>query len=380
MSAAGKMLSSRWVAALAVAVAALAWALVAQRDPALYPGDAESVVWALWLAVGNLERNRGELGASTRALYAQGLPLRGKRALVTGATRGLGEGIASHLFALGADVVMPCRSCPADARAVLLSNAAELRRELGGAALSADSFGEVITVKMDMNDLDSVDAAVAELARRRVKVDWLVNNAGLNMPFVELSKQGFEVTMAVNHFATARFTLEALGKGLLETGRAGAKPRVVVVSSEEHRNAVRLWATGKPFGAPWGHGISDALERYGYSKLAVTTWTLELARRRKDLVVLDICPGPVASDIAQGLGVITDVVTKLMAWTFPTRFNAALPIVRMLVDEKYAALSGKHFHMAEQRDARSDAADPLLGARVWEETEKLLASRRAPTA
>lgn len=88
------------------------------------------------------------------------LDLNGKIAVVTGASRGIGKGIAKRLHEAGADVVLAARSMDAlDA----------VSGELGGA----------MVVSMDIGDLDSIRAGFKKIVAEKGRVDILVNNAGI---------------------------------------------------------------------------------------------------------------------------------------------------------------------------------------------------------
>jgi NAD(P)-dependent dehydrogenase (short-subunit alcohol dehydrogenase family) len=102
-------------------------------------------------------------------------PLAGKAALVTGASRGIGVGIARKLAEAGADLLVSARSMDD------LEVTAEMCRGYGVRAE---------TVYMDAYDLDSVDAAVDTVTERFGKIDILVNNAGGSRN-VEGGSQGF---------------------------------------------------------------------------------------------------------------------------------------------------------------------------------------------
>ena len=95
-------------------------------------------------------------------------PLKGKVALVTGGSRGIGAGIARQLAKDGADVAITYVSSPEKARAVV----AEIEK-LGvrGLAIQADSA-----------DADAVKAAVDKTAAELGRLDILVNNAGIYLP------------------------------------------------------------------------------------------------------------------------------------------------------------------------------------------------------
>jgi 3-oxoacyl-[acyl-carrier protein] reductase len=89
--------------------------------------------------------------------------LSGKVALVTGASRGIGHGIATMLAARGAHVVAAARSNHADATVSAI-------KEAGGAA-------EVATV--DVGDRGAVEQMIAATLERHGRIDILVNNAGI---------------------------------------------------------------------------------------------------------------------------------------------------------------------------------------------------------
>ncbi|WP_433360978.1 SDR family NAD(P)-dependent oxidoreductase [Actinoplanes sp. CA-142083] len=112
--------------------------------------------------------------------------LEGKRALVTGGSRGIGAAIALRLAADGADVVLTCREDLAGAEKV----AARIR-ELGRRAM---------VVRADSADAAAVVTAVDRAAEEFGRLDILVNNAGAFLvgPLEELGLDDFEQTVAVN--------------------------------------------------------------------------------------------------------------------------------------------------------------------------------------
>jgi NAD(P)-dependent dehydrogenase (short-subunit alcohol dehydrogenase family) len=93
------------------------------------------------------------------------LQLEGKRAIVTGGSRGIGKAIARQLALEGADVVIAARN-----HGPLESTAAELSRETGR---------KVIPIVVDTGKEDSVNRLVSSAIERLGRIDILVNNAAV---------------------------------------------------------------------------------------------------------------------------------------------------------------------------------------------------------
>jgi NAD(P)-dependent dehydrogenase (short-subunit alcohol dehydrogenase family) len=137
--------------------------------------------------------------------------LDGRRALVTGAGRGIGLAAASALADAGAHVTLASRTTQE------IEEAAEAIRARGQAA-------EALT--LDVRDVEAVRAAVAA----REPFDILVNNAGTNRPapFVDVKAEDFDFVFSLNVRA-AYFVAQAVARRLVEAGRPGS---IVNVSSQ----------------------------------------------------------------------------------------------------------------------------------------------------
>jgi len=130
--------------------------------------------------------------------------LDGKRALVTGAGRGIGLLAARALAAYGAHVTLVARS-DAD-----ISSAAQAIIEDGGRAEA---------LVLDVTDTDAVRAKIAEAPA----FDILVNNAGTNRPgpFVDVEPDAFDLVSTLNVKA-AFFVAQAVSRRLIAAGRPGS--------------------------------------------------------------------------------------------------------------------------------------------------------------
>jgi 2-deoxy-D-gluconate 3-dehydrogenase len=142
--------------------------------------------------------------------YAPSFRLDGKVALVTGASRGIGYGLAHALADAGARVAVSAR------------DEAALKQ------LSAAIPGS-LAVPMDMSRVDSIKAGVARVERELGRLDILVNNAGLgaNHPALEVTERDWDEMMAVN-LKGLFFCAQAAARGMLERGYG----RIVNMSSQ----------------------------------------------------------------------------------------------------------------------------------------------------
>lgn len=136
---------------------------------------------------------------STETHHSMIIDLKGKRALVTGASSGIGLAIARALAASGAKVAVNYRSHPGAAEAVVET----IRRE----------GGEAIALQADVSDPAAVAAMFRELDATWGGLDILVNNAGIDGPRAmgwELDLAAWRHVLEVNLFGAFYCAREAL--------------------------------------------------------------------------------------------------------------------------------------------------------------------------
>lgn len=182
--------------------------------------------------------------------------LTGKRAIVTGATSGLGLVMATELAAHGAAVTLAARN----------AQRAQAAKEH---ILAAHPTARLDIALVDVASLTSIRAfATAWLAKNK-KLDILVNNAGtMAIPTHQLTEDGFELQFGTNHLGA--FALTVL---LMPALRKTPGARVVAVASNAHRPSSIDFddLMRKKKYTAWG--------AYGQSKLANLLFTRELQRR-----------------------------------------------------------------------------------------------------
>jgi NAD(P)-dependent dehydrogenase (short-subunit alcohol dehydrogenase family) len=239
--------------------------------------------------------NEGE-GVTVGRWTAADIPdQRGRVAVVTGASSGLGLETARQLAAHGATVVMAVRSVDKGSAAAdeITATAPDARLELE---------------HVDLASLDSIRAAAQRLRDRHDRVDLLINNAGVMYTPRLRTADGFELQFGTNHLGHFAWT------GLLLDRLLGVDgSRVVTVSSLGHRVASTIG-----FDDLQAERRYHRVAAYGRSKLANLLFTYELQRRLAgtgaSTVALAAHPGGSDTELARhvpGIGLFRSVLRPL---------------------------------------------------------------------
>jgi NAD(P)-dependent dehydrogenase (short-subunit alcohol dehydrogenase family) len=189
--------------------------------------------------------------------------LEGKVALVTGASRGIGEAISRRFATDGARVALAARDQEACRR---------IAADIGAAG------GQAMAVHCDVTDSGSIAETISAIAAKWNRIDILVNNAGLGepTPLSDRDDSRWDAIVATNLTAVFRVTREALPH-LSDGGR------IINLSSVVGRFGVA------------GHGAYSAT-KHGVIGLT-RTFALELATR--GVTVNAMCPGWVETDMGR---------------------------------------------------------------------------------
>ncbi|MHB8420563.1 MAG: SDR family oxidoreductase [Myxococcales bacterium] len=278
------------------------------------------------------------------------MELRGKTALVTGATSGVGGAIAIGLARLGARVGVTARD-EGKGRAAIEA----IGRAVPGAA--AELF------RCDFASQKSIRALAAEVDRRFDRLHVLVNNAGAINPERRVTEDGLELTFAVNHLGY--FLLTEL---LLPKLVASAPARIVSTASAAHRAARLRW---DDLQAERGY---RAFRVYGSSKLANILFTRELAHRLEGKGVTANCfhPGVVGSGFGRNGNGLFRLGVSLLSPFMRKPEEAAKTALWLAASPDVEGVSGRYF--ADSQEARTSAAarDDASAKRLWEISEKLV--------
>lgn len=229
--------------------------------------------------------------------YKNAFSLGGKVAIVTGASKGIGESIARFFAAHGAKVVISSRK-----QEDLEVLAEDIRKESGS---------EVLPIQAHAGDIDQLKALLDKTIEVFGGVDILVNNAATNPvfgPSLDCSGEAFDKIMAVNVKAPFEF----------------AKLLHPVFVSKGGGSVINISSIA-------GLSPDPGLGMYSVSKAALNMLTKVLAKEwgKDNIRVNAVCPGLIKTKFSQAL------------WENPKmldHFTRNLPIARMGSVEEIASL------------------------------------------
>lgn len=198
-----------------------------------------------------------------------------KKALITGANKGIGFETAIQLLKNGYFVFIGSRNLENGQSAVQQLN------ELG--------FENVEAIQLDVTDKASVEKARSEIENKTEELDVLINNAGINGGFpqaaLEASADAFHKVMDTNLYGVVRVT-----QAFIDMLKKSDEPRIVNVSS----SGCSLTLHCDPDWKYYSHKAAV----YPASKAAMNMYTINLAYelRETSFRVNAVCPGFVATD------------------------------------------------------------------------------------
>jgi citronellol/citronellal dehydrogenase len=207
----------------------------------------------------------------------------GKVVFVTGASRGIGESIATEFASRGAAIALLAKSTKQQPHRVFEGTIEET-------AAKVESYGvRALALSGDVSHEEDVEAAYETTMKEFGRCDVLVNNAAVSYvaPFLELSVKRWQILLAVNVMGPV-LTSRAFLPQMLERGEG----RIINISSGSGRIAQdpEAMATNQPGGTTRGElnfgeasfgeagqGLGDSLLAYGTSKAALNRFTVGLA-------------------------------------------------------------------------------------------------------
>lgn len=286
-------------------------------------------------------------GDASAEAVTEGLDLRGKRALVTGATSGLGLETMRVLAMRGAHVYGTGRTM------------AKAERACSGVQ------GRTTPLQLELTDFESVVACADAVSGQ--PLDILVCNAGvMALPQLE-TVYGLEKQFVTNHLGHFLLTHR-----LLDSVLSAPQGRVVVVSSSALK-----WAD--PSGIEWdnlsGENNYDPNRAYGQSKLANCLMTVELARRFSGTrtTANAMNPGPVLTDLQRHAPQWLVSLGELLGPLFmKTPAEGASTICYLASNPALVDFSGYYFIDCSPVLLEGNSENPKMARQLWDVSTELV--------
>ncbi|MGV6831620.1 MAG: SDR family NAD(P)-dependent oxidoreductase [bacterium] len=228
--------------------------------------------------------------------------------LITGSTDGIGKLAALKLAKEGHQIYLHGRNS---------NKLAQVIDEIKEASGNQKINGFVA----DFSDLAAVKAMAEEVKSSLLKIDILINNAGVFKSTIEKNNDGLDIRFAVNYFAPYVLTNELVS--LLEKGE---NPRVVNLSSAA-QSSVKI-------GALNGEANVNDSEVYAQSKLALTMWSFDFAKTNKSIVTIAVNPGSLLN---------TRMVAEAYGQHWAPADKGANILYELALSDEYDGISGVYF-------------------------------------
>jgi NAD(P)-dependent dehydrogenase (short-subunit alcohol dehydrogenase family) len=270
-------------------------------------------------------------------------PVEDEVVLITGATSGLGQALASALTAKGATVLLHGRD--------------QVRGQAVVAALrQATGNDRVAFYGADLASLAAVHRLAERVMAEQERLTVLVNNAGVGRGEAgsprQLSADGYELRFGVNYLAPVLLT-----RLLIPLLVSSAPARVVNVASATQ--------AAVDFADPLLRDGYDGGRAYGQSKLALIMFTVDLAEELADAGVSVNCLHPASR--------MPTRMTRAAGVASSDSLEAGLKAtLRLAVGGEVATVSGRYFDRLREGQCHPQAYDPAARRRLRRLTDDLL--------
>src|SRR3954463_3309876 len=262
--------------------------------------------------------------------------LTGKVVLITGATNGLGRGVAAALAQRGATLLVHGRD--------------RARGEAVLADVRAAGSPEARLYVADFEDLADIDRMAQTILAQEPRLGVLVNNAGIMQDTRQESTDGHELTFQVNYLAGFLLTHR-----LLPLLKRSAPARIVNVASAGQAPI--------DFGDVMLERRWDGWQAYCQSKLAQVMMTIDLAEALAGTGVT-----------VNALHPATLMPTKMVVGRFgvqSTLEEGVRNTVRLIADPSLSDISGQYFDRDQEARAHTQAYNRAARARLRDLSRKL---------
>ncbi len=276
--------------------------------------------------------------------------MKDKICMITGATSGIGEAAARTLAQMGAAVIVVGRSPEKSALTV-----SKIKQQTGNQAVEY--------LLADLSSQEEIRQLTQQFASRYKHLHVLVNNAGALFATRQLSVDGIEMTLALNHLNY--FLLTNL---LLAAVRASAPARIINVGASAHK-----FVEGVNFDDLQFQNQYAGWKAYSQSKLCNLLFTYELARRLEGtgITANTLHPGIVATRFGRDNPGLVGRLIRLSNLFAISPERGAQTIIYLASSTSVEGITGKYFD--NKKETRSSAAsyDRAAAQQLWQLSEAM---------
>ncbi len=272
-----------------------------------------------------------------------------KNVVVTGASSGVGLAASILLVEQGARVGMICRDP---------KRGWFMRNEVSKYAVNCPP----ILFLADLSSQEQIWRLAIELRRTFNHIDVLINNAGAMFARRELTEDGIERTLAVNHLAP--FLLTSLVIDLVTAAPAG---RIATVASSCHSGSL-------DFENLQSEGHYNFLAAYNRSKVCNILFTYELARRLRGTRATANCvsPGPTATRLGDNMVGFPRLISRILKNIRLVYPEAGAETLVYVASSPYlGSVSGRFFQECRERPSKPITYDIDVARCLWYTSEAL---------
>ena len=301
---------------------------------------------------------------STTVEVIAGIDLTGKRAIVTGASSGIGVETARALASAGAEVTLAVRDVEAGKRV-----AADITSKTGNK--------NVFVAPLDLNSHASITAFTKAW---KGPLHILVNNAGIMaLPERTLTPEGWEQQFATNHLGHFELAL-----GLHDALASAGNARVVSVSSTGHCRSPIVFDD-----IHYANRKYNDMEAYGQSKTANVLFAVEGSKRwAKDGITVNAChPGGIQTNLGRHLKPDPQMQELLKNYKYKSVEQGASTQVLLATSPLVEGIGGRYFednneaevvpglHVVGAPGCNPHALDAADAAKLWDVSLEMLKQR-----
>ena len=272
--------------------------------------------------------------------------------VITGATSGIGKETALALAKKDHAIYLLVRN---------VDKGEQLKKEI----VAQTGNRSIFVIYCDLADMQTVRNAADELKGKLMAINVLINNAGGINASKQLSKDGHELTFAMNHLGHFLLTMSLLP--LLQKGQA----RIINVSSEAHRMARLQLLNDVELKQDY-----SSFKAYALAKLCNIYFAKSLAERyvASGVTAYALHPGVVNTGFGSQLGGLGKVLMLLAKPFMITAREGAQTTIYLAGETKLSPkLSGQYFKKSKPVKPTLAAQNTSARNKLWQISEELTA-------